>query len=220
MLKRNSEIMLKRMAVYLYIKSPSIIKKILRKIYGKNVKVECESDILREIWRQYYGVEIGKYTYGCFNDCFPAGTIVGRYCSISKEVKVLNANHPVESVCLTPFFYNKSLGLDVKDVPRSKLVIGNDVWIGYGAIILSKCVSIGNGAIIGAGSVVTKNVPPYSIVVGNPAKVLRYRFDDEICKKIELTQWWEKTPEALSQFVDFMNNPKDFYEKYNGVAND
>ena len=209
--------MIKHMAVWIYAKSPSILKKILRKIYGKNVKAECESDILREVWKNYYGVEIGKYTYGCFNNSFPAGTIVGKYCSISKEVKALNADHPITSVCLTPYFYNKSLGYDVQDVPRSKLTIGNDVWIGYGSTILSKCTVIGNGAIIGAGSVVTKNVPPYSIVAGNPAKILRYRFDDETCKQIEKTQWWENTPEELIGFKQYMSNPEMFCEKQGGV---
>lgn len=209
--------MIKRMTVWIYAKSPSILKKILRKIYGKNVKAECESNILREVWKNYYGIEIGKYTYGCFNNSFPAGTIVGKYCSISKEVKALNADHPISSVCLTPYFYNKNLGYDVQDVSRSKLIIGNDVWIGYGSIILSKCTVIGNGAIIGAGSVVTKNVPPYSIVAGNPAKILRYRFDEETCKQIEKTQWWKNTPEELIEFKQYMSNPGVFCEKYGGV---
>lgn len=209
-----------RFALWVYVKSPSIIKKMVRKIYGKNVKSECESEVLREIWKHYYGVKIGKYTYGCFNDSFPAGTIVGKYCSISKGVKALNADHPVSSVCLTPYFYNKSLGFDVEDVSRSKLIIGNDVWIGYNSIILSKCTSIGNGAIIGAGSIVTKDVPPYAIVAGNPAKIIRYRFDKDTCEQIENTRWWEDTPEHLYEMKEYMNNPKVFCENYGGVEND
>lgn len=209
--------MLRNIAIWTYIKSPSICKKIFRKIYGKNVKSECESEVLREIWKKYYGVDIGRYTYGCFNDCFPAGTVVGKYCSISKEVKVLNANHPISSVCLTPYFYNKSLGYEVEDVQRSKLTIGNDVWIGYGSIILSKCNYIGNGAIIGAGSVVTRDVPPYAIVAGNPAKIIRYRFDEDTCKKIEGTQWWENTPDELVSLKQYMNNPNVFCDKHGDV---
>ena len=212
--------MKKKCVIWLYINAPSIIKKIIRKIYGKNVKAECESEILREIWERYYGVKIGKYTYGCFNDCFPSETTVGKYCSISKGVKALNADHPVSSVCLTPYFYNKSLGFDVKDVSRSKLTIGNDVWIGYNSIILSKCTSIGNGAIIGAGSIVTKDVPPYAIVAGNPAKIIRYRFDKDTCEQIDDTGWWEDTPEQLYKLKDYMNNPKVFCEQHGGVEND
>lgn len=212
--------MRRKCAIWLYIKAPSIIKKIMRKLYGKNVKAECESEVLREIWERYYGVKIGKYTYGCFNDSFPAGTTVGKYCSISKGVKVLNADHPVSSVCLTPYFYNKSLGFDVKDVLRSRLTIGNDVWIGYNAIILSKCTSIGNGAIIGAGSIVTQDVPPYAIAVGNPAKIIRYRFDKKTCEQIDATNWWEDNPEHLYKLKDYMINPKVFCEEYGGVEND
>lgn len=209
-----------RFALWIYVKSPLIIKKVMRMFYGKNVKCECESEVLREIWEHCYGVRIGKYSYGCFNDSFPSGTVVGRYCSVSKGVKALNADHPVSSACLTPYFYNKSLGFDVEDVPRSKLVIGNDVWIGYNSIILSKCTSIGNGAIIGAGSVVTKDIPPYAIAAGNPAKIIRYRFDEDTCRKIESTRWWEDTPNHLYKMKEYMNNPNMFCENYGGVKND
>lgn len=204
----------------LYTKSPFFIKKIIVKLLGRNVKSECESKVLRAIWKNYYGVKIGMYTYGCFNNCFPKGTVVGRYCSISKGVKVLNANHPIKSVCLTPYFYNKNLGFKVDDVERSQLIIGNDVWIGYNSIILSKCTKIGNGAIIGAGSIVTKDVPPYAIVAGNPAKILSYRFDNNLCQKIENTKWWESTPENLYQINNYMHVPKIFCEKYYEVVND
>lgn len=209
-----------RFALWVYVKSPSIVKKIVRKICGKSAKSECESEFLREIWEYFYGVKIGNYTYGCFNDSFPAGTIVGKYCSISKGVKALNADHPVSSVCLTPYFYNKSLGFDVEDVSRSKLIIGNDVWIGCNSVILSKCTSIGNGAIIGAGSIVTKDVPPYAIVAGNPAKIIRYRFDKDTCEQIENTRWWEDTPEHLYKMKEYMNNPKVFCENYGGAESD
>lgn len=205
--------------VNIYAKAPSIIKKMMRKAFCKSVKTECESEILREIWEKYYGVKIGMYTYGCFNDSLPAGTSVGKYCSISKGVKVLNADHPISSVCSTPYFYNKSLGFNVEDVHRSRLTIGNDVWIGYNSIILSKCTSIGNGAIIGAGSIVTKDVPPYAIVAGNPTKILRYRFDNDTCEHIDKTIWWEDSPDNLFKFKDYMNNPKVFCDKYGGVKN-
>lgn len=204
------------MIIWLYQKGPSIVKKLIRKFLGKNIKAECQSEMLRQIWKSYYGVEIGTYTYGCFNDSFPSGTKVGRYCSISKGVKALNANHPIEEVCLTPYFYNKSLGFEVKDVPRSQLNIGHDVWIGYGSIILSKCTSIGNGAVIGAGSVVTKDVPAYAIVAGNPAKVIRYRFEPKICEEIEKTRWWELPPEELIQYQKYMNQPVEFCSQLNG----
>lgn len=206
--------MIEKLWVKLYRYSPNAIKRILRRLCASNVLRETESEVLRTIWNEHYGVTIGKYTYGCFNDSFPAGTIIGRYCSISKNVKALNANHPIEAVCLTPFFYNKSLGYDVEDVKRSTLSIGNDVWIGYGSIILSKCEHIGNGAVIGAGSVVTKDVPAYAVVAGNPARVLRYRFDEDTRDGIEQTRWWDNTPDKLIDYKEYMNDPSLFIRKW------
>ena len=88
-----------KFVLWMYVKSPSIIKKLIRKIYGKNVKMECESEILREIWEQYYGVKIGKYTYGCFNDSFPAGTTVGKYLPRSYSPPGGQSADPVSHHC-------------------------------------------------------------------------------------------------------------------------
>ena len=106
----------------------------------------------------------------------------------------------MEYLSCSAYFYNKKFGLNVKDVERSELDIGNDVWIGYGAIILSSCKKIGNGAIIGAGSVVTHNIPPYSIVAGNPARIIRYRFDEKKIKLIENSSWWNNSPYTLMNY--------------------
>lgn len=81
------------------------------------------------------------------------------------------------------------------------LEIKNDVWIGQGVTILPGCKKIGNGAIVGAGSVVTHDVPPYAIVAGNPARVLRYRFDEENIKKLEATQWWNLKLDELKEIA-------------------
>lgn len=98
-------------------------------------------------------------------------------------------------------------GLAVKDVERKKLYIGNDVWIGHGVTIVSSCERIGNGAVIGAGSVVTRNVPPYSVVVGVPAKVIKYRFDEEIIDALENSKWWELSPNELFKFYSLIEQP-------------
>ena len=87
-------------------------------------------------------------------------------------------------------------------------MIEDDVWIGLNAIITCGCKRIGRGAIIGAGSIVTKDVEPYTIVGGSPAKVIRKRFDEERIKKLEVSRWWEKTPEQL--IVEFED---EIYEK-------
>ena len=109
-----------------------------------------------------------------------------------------------------PYFYNKKFsGFEVNDVKRTTLSIGHDVWVGYSAIITSSCKNIGNGSIIGAGSVVTKDVAPYAIVAGNPAKVIRYRFDIETINELEKSKWWEKEPSEIMKIYDYINKPKE-----------
>lgn len=98
-------------------------------------------------------------------------------------------------------FYNKALGYNAKDVERHNLVIEDDVWIGNNTNITCSCHKIGRGAVIGAGSVVTKDVESYTIVAGNPARVIRKRFDDKRIKQLEVSKWWEKPPEQL--IIDF-----------------
>ena len=156
------------------------------------------AELPRKYYRERYSVDIGMYTYGgCFAVDFNIGGKVslGRYCSIAGNVHYFGANHPINYISSSAFFYNKSLGLNVKDVKRETLVIGNDVWIGQNVIILSGCHRVGNGAVIGAGAIVTHDVPPYSIVVGNPAKILRYRFSEKEQQALEKSEWWRLTPE-------------------------
>lgn len=129
---------------------------------------------------------------------FRGGKItIGRYCSIASGVRFLGANHPIDHFSTSAIFYNKSLGYDVKDIQRYDLIIEDDVWIGLNVCITCGCKRIGRGAIIGAGSVVTKDVEPYTIVGGVPAKVIRKRFDDGRIAQLEASKWWEKDPIQL-----------------------
>jgi acetyltransferase-like isoleucine patch superfamily enzyme len=106
---------------------------------------------------------------------------------------------------LHPFFYNPSLGyVDELLVNRTKLAVENDVWIGQNVIILPSVSKIENGAVIGAGSVVTKNVPPFAVVVGNPAKVIKYRFSREIINQIIISEWWKQSINELNK-TEFKN---------------
>ncbi len=122
---------------------------------------------------------------------------IGKFCSIACGAKFLftSANHKMRSLSTYPFpIFFEEWGLDVKNIcdawdNKGDIVIGNDVWIGYEAVILSG-VTIGDGAIIGSRAVVTKDVEPYTIVGGVPAKSIRKRFDDKTIIKLENIRWW------------------------------
>lgn len=165
---------------------------------------EIYSRTLRKIFKEYHGLEIGMYTHG---SCFAPGnfdrhTIVGRYCSIAADVKVFNRNHPMNFKSMHAFFFNPALKCTKVDlVDYTPLIIGNDVWIGDGVKIMPQVTNIGDGSVIGAGSVVTKNIPPYAIVVGYPARIVRYRFPKEIIEKLLEEKWWEKDIDEIKPFL-------------------
>lgn len=161
---------------------------------------EFRSLTLRRIFAVYHQVEVGMYSHGgCFIlDALPPGTRVGRFCSIHRQARAFNANHPMNLRSTHAIFFNPLLGYAKSDIiPRSRLTIGHDVWIGCGAILLPSVTSIGDGAVIGAGAVVNKNIPPYAIVVGNPGQVVRYRFSKETIQQVQASRWWEKSIEEL-----------------------
>ena len=199
---------------------PTIADGLVHTIYGKQ---QGESKTLRNYYAKRYKVHVGKYSYGgCFGKEFNLGgeVHIGRYCSIAGNVHYFGANHPMDSVSTSAYFYNKRLsGYEVRDVPRSKLEIGNDVWIGYGVIITCGCKQIGTGAVIGAGSVVTHNVPEYAIIAGNPAKTIRYRGTDDSRILINDSKWWELELEDVIQYYKYMDNPETFAKILNSNDN-
>jgi virginiamycin A acetyltransferase len=167
------------------------------------------SKTLRRIYSDYHNIEVGMYSYGgCFKlNNIPPGTRIGRYGSFA-DFKVFPRNHPLEYISMHPFFYNTSLGyVDVEQISYTKLNIGHAVWIGHNAFVMSGVTEIGNGAVIGAGAVVTKNVPMYAVVVGNPGKVVKYRFPKAVIDEIEQTAWWEKSIEELCEHLDMFIRP-------------
>ena len=129
---------------------------------------------------------------------------IGKFCSIACGAKFLftSANHALRSLSTYPFpIFFEEWGLDAKDIrqawdKRGDIVIGNDVWIGYEAVILSG-VTVGDGAVIGARAVVTKDVPPYTVVGGVPAKPIRKRFDDRTAETLRALRWWEWDEEKI-----------------------
>lgn len=117
------------------------------------------------------------------------------------------ANHQMNAVSTFPFYTLEDWDMEqpaMADLPlKGDTVIGNDVWIGQNAVILPG-VHIGDGAIIGANSVVGKNVEPYTIVVGNPAKVLRKRFDDELIGLLQSFKWWDKSIDEINSLIPIL----------------
>lgn len=134
--------------------------------------------------------------------------IIGKFCSIACGAKFIfnSANHTLSSVSTYPFpIFFEEWGLNIKDVAaawdnKGDIVIGNDVWIGYEAVIMAG-VTVGDGAIIGTRAVVTKDVPPYTIVGGVPAKPIRKRFDNETLDELLKIRWWDWPEEKIARNI-------------------
>lgn len=137
--------------------------------------------------------------------------VIGKFCSIACGAKFLftSANHAMQSLSTYPFpLFFEEWGLDRADVTQAwdnkgDIVVGSDVWIGFEAVILSS-VTIGDGAVIGARAVVTKDVPPYTIVGGVPAKPIRKRFSDETIERLEALRWWDWPSERIERNIPFI----------------
>lgn len=153
-----------------------------------------KSATARRMMAHFHGVEIGAYSYGeCFDPALiPPGVTIGRYVSIARGVRFFVQNHPLDRLSTHPIFYEACPGVAItNDLAPGTLEIGHDVWIGCNAIITPGCRRIGTGAVIGAGSIVTKDVADFAIVAGNPAKKLRDRFRPEVIEQLRLNPWWE-----------------------------
>ncbi len=199
--------------------------KIFHKIYGINnrrvrkivlnviLKIEggyYYSSTIRSIFETYHKVKIGMYTYG---ECFVPGMVdpyteIGKYCSIAKNVRLLNRDHPLEFKSTHAFYFNSKLGFCEEDlINYIPLLIGHDVWIGYGALILPSVKNIGTGAVIGAGAIVTKDIPPYAIAVGNPARIIKYRFPEKDRKHLLSSLWWEVPIDEIKSYINEFQKP-------------
>ena len=172
-----------------------------------------ENADVRAYLRSQYGVEVGAYSYGPVLNpgTLPRGTVVGRWCSVGVDLRVFRRNHPMDRVSMHPLFYNSALGLVETDTIESDdenpLVVGHGVWIGERVIVLPGCRRIGNGAVVGAGAVVTRDVQAYEIVGGNPAQHLGQRFSDEAATLVDESRWWDRSAEDLSSDLRLMLQP-------------
>ena len=174
-----------------YIKSIFSLKKLTHKkisflsVWDKSCKFTKHSHILPFV--KLKNVELSKYSRIGFN-CSVSNAKIGKFTAIGKGTRIGLGRHPVNYISTNSIFYKPGQFQDkwannIDFIEELSINIGNDVWIGVSSIIMDG-VSIGDGAIIAAGSIVTKDVPPYSIVGGTPAKVIKYRFDNEIIKRL------------------------------------
>lgn len=158
--------------------------------------------------------ELDSYTYvGSFS--ILNNVRCGKYCSISRNNQIGLGSHPSKFLSSSPLFYRRFNGTgqswvksDKWDDSAKKTVIGNDVWIGINVIIPGG-VTIGNGAIIAANSVVVKDVEPYTIVGGVPAKVIKNRFSEEIVASLERLKWWDLPPRTLKSHLELFHTEID-----------
>ena len=169
-------------------------------------------------------VSVGDYTY--FERHAEAiYTEIGKFCSIAANSRINALEHPLErltthKLTYRPNEYFRYLGVDdqFRERRRAKRVtIGHDVWIGHGGVVMPG-VSIGNGAVVGANAVVTRDVEPYWIVAGSPARVLRPRFEPAIAERIERLAWWDWPAERLFEAVPDMQRLAitDFLDRWEG----
>lgn len=166
-----------------------------------------------------YNTVIGDFTYLSKNVSV-MNTRIGKYCSIAQGVCISLGMHPSSGFVSThPAFFslhNQSRVTFAKENhfrEMGETVIGNDVWIGANAIIMDD-ILLGDGAIIGAGAIVTKNVPPYAIVAGNPARIIRYRFEPREIEFLLEFRWWEKDPDWINENYTSFHDIKSFISKF------
>lgn len=196
-----------------------ILARLIKKLQGAavlNSVVHPTSKV--EPGSQFVNSSMAKYSF-CGYDCEIVNCSIGSYCSIANNVIIGGAMHPINWVSMSPVFYygrdsvKKKFSEFHRD-PDLITTIGHDVWIGHGAHI-KQGVNIGTGSIVGMGSVVTKDIPPYTIVGGNPAHVIKLRFDEDIIKKLLISEWWNYPDETIQKLSKYIQNPSEFLDHLN-----
>lgn len=177
---------------------------------------ECDIDGLHMAEKSELGrrnlirnTSIGKGSYTGTNTIIKK-TDIGKYCCISWNVSIGGGNHDYTHTSMyTDYWFNRTFGIpeaQINAVPRT--IIGNDVWIASGVNIIAG-VKIGDGCVIGAGAVVTKDVEPYSVVVGIPGRIIKKRFDEETIMLLDKVKWWEWSEDEIRTNIEFLRGQPD-----------
>lgn len=184
----------------------------------------CYSRTWRRLLWQYNGVEVGAYSYGALMEPTPhprTGLRIGRYVSMAVGARWA-FGHPLDHISTSPMFYPGEYGYMFNLIePAAELDIGHDAWIGEYAVVTSGCRRIGVGAVVGAGAIVTHDVPDFAIVTGAPARIRRYRFTDAVQEKILASRWWALNLEQLRPWqraLALVADEPDALDALDGIA--
>jgi acetyltransferase-like isoleucine patch superfamily enzyme len=185
---------------------------------------EYDNFYLRHLLANYHDIHIGAFSYGgCFDySNIAPGTIIGKFCSFADNIAIITRDHLKTAVSTHPFLFKPNFGLVKKDVRDGHhLEIGNDVWIGYHATILPGVAKIGDGAIIAAGSVVTRDVPPYAVVAGVPAEIIKFRFSNNVIEALIRIKWWDWPEREIFSNYEAFYDAEKFIDKFapSGIEN-
>lgn len=189
-----------------------LFSRALRKLRGSAValssihetsKVESGSTVVNST--------ISRHSF-CGYDCSILNCDIGAFCSIASRVSIGGVRHPTEFVSTSPVFLSHKDSVKAKFanhryLPAVRTTVGNDVWIGEGVFVKAG-ITIGDGSVVGMGAVVTRDVAPYSIVAGNPARLIRLRFDQDVVEALLKMKWWELPDSELSRLGSGFSDPR------------
>lgn len=189
------------------------------RIYNNDVSfsfIPQKGTMIRDKTEIYGNIELGAYSYISGPGSYVDGAKIGKHCSIARYVTLGVTGHNYNWVSTSAAFIDRTL--DINNTPphvpqKNPVIIGNDVWIGMYAIV-NRGIKIGDGAVVASGAVVTKDVPPYAIVGGNPAKIIKYRFSPEIIENLLEIKWWDWDESLIKSRVDDFYNIEQFCSKY------
>lgn len=203
---------------------------LFKNLFNPAVSIFSKVDFLSSISRKARVYGRVQVSYSTLDDYSYVGrharivySDIGKFCSIAGESVVGMGTHTIDKLSSSSIFTEANNGtkhswVNTSEViPYERVKVGNDVWVGMRAMILGG-KTIGNGAVIAAGSIVTKDVPPYAVVAGVPAKVIRYRFSQEVIDRLETLQWWDLPEEVLKRNISLFQSDQVDIERIEQVV--